>query len=94
MFLSLEYGNLPHDVPKKWTQAEKSQIHGGGEGEVTIICLRTDKKIVAAIKVYTYDTRTRKMRAYREITALKVLNGKFFSKFLFINRFLFRPNEC
>ncbi|CAF1167056.1 unnamed protein product [Adineta steineri] len=65
---------LPYDVPPKWKKSKKSSgPHSGGEGEVTKICLNANEKMTAVIKVYTYDTRTRKMRAYREITALKTL---------------------
>ncbi|CAF1449562.1 unnamed protein product [Rotaria sordida] len=63
---------LPFDVPIKWKKSKK-ETKAGGEGEVTKICLCTNEKITAAIKVYTYDSTTRKMRAYREITAMKKL---------------------
>jgi hypothetical protein len=61
-------------VPIKWKKYK--EIKAGGEGEVTQICLNTNKKITAVIKVYVHHTRTRKMRAYREMAALKILDGR------------------
>lgn len=60
----------------KWELMNLTDKKHGGEGEVTKIRLKSDHKNAAAIKIYRYDTRTRKMRAYRELFALKKLNGK------------------
>jgi hypothetical protein len=76
--LGLELSSFPHDVPTKWKAFNKLERKSGGEGEVTRICLSTNEKTTAVIKVYTHNTKTRKMRAYREITALKILDGKLF----------------
>ncbi|CAF0817675.1 unnamed protein product [Adineta steineri] len=72
---SAEPTGLPDDVPRRWKRFQK-ETKTGGEGEVIKICPCTGKKTTAtaAIKVYKYDTiLTRKMRAYREKTAMKKL---------------------
>ncbi|CAF1573801.1 unnamed protein product, partial [Adineta steineri] len=80
--------DLPNDVPADWTSMNSQAGNAGGQGEVRRIFFKNDPTKMAAIKVYSHDNKTKKtskgqsdylkerrMRAHRELVALKALRG-------------------
>ncbi|CAF1211757.1 unnamed protein product [Adineta steineri] len=80
--------DLPNDVPVDWTSINTQVGNAGGQGEVRKIFYKNDSTKAAVIKIYSHDIKTkktneaqndylkeRKMRAHRELVALKALQG-------------------
>ncbi|CAF1077473.1 unnamed protein product [Adineta steineri] len=75
--------DLPLDLPPEWISRNQRSGEPGGQGEVRIIYHKNNSKYVAAIKVYGVQQmnkkrkdeyfKERRMRAHRELTALKEL---------------------
>ncbi len=80
---------MPDDVPPEWTSKNSQSGEAGGQGEVRIVYYNKNLEQLAAIKIYSVAAKTKKnnkaledyykerqMRAHRELTALKALQGK------------------
>ncbi len=85
---------MPDDVPPEWTSKNSQSGEAGGQGEVRIVYYNKNLEQLAAIKIYSVAAKTksdkqnsedcdkeRRMRAHRELTALKKLRGKSCSYF-------------
>ncbi|CAF0919938.1 unnamed protein product [Didymodactylos carnosus] len=80
--------DLPNDVPTEWNSRNLQSGEAGGQDEVRIIYYRNNPMQLAAIKIYSSEAKTKKnnkglddyfkerrMRAHRELVALKALQG-------------------
>ncbi|CAF0935027.1 unnamed protein product [Adineta steineri] len=80
--------DLPIDVPPEWHSQNLQSGDAGGQGEVRIIYYKNQPMYKAAIKIYSADknmkkspdkqdiySKERRMRAHRELTALRALKG-------------------
>ena len=80
---------MPNDIPPEWYSKNSPSGEPGGQGEVRIIYYKKNLKQLAAIKIYKVAPKLnkinddlekyfkeRRMRAHRELTALKKLQGK------------------
>ncbi|CAF0877998.1 unnamed protein product [Adineta steineri] len=78
--------DLPIDVPPEWHSQNLQSGDAGGQGEVRIIYYKNQPMYKAAIKIYSADknmkkspdnqdvySKERRMRAHRELTALRAL---------------------
>ena len=86
---------LPDDTPMDWSPGNSPLGEAGGQGEVYIIYYKGDVANRAAIKIYpvqdgvrnnihrTEHLKERRMRAHRELVALKELQGTCFQKRFF-----------
>jgi serine/threonine protein kinase len=81
--------DLPNDVPPEWTSKNSQLGEAGGQGEVRIVYYKNKLEQLGAIKIYSVAAKVKKnnkglddyykerrMRAHRELTALKILHGK------------------
>ncbi|CAF0762955.1 unnamed protein product [Adineta steineri] len=81
--------DLPDDVPQDWTSKNMQSGEAGGQGEVRIVYYKNNLEQLGAIKIYSIAAKVKKdneglnayykerrMRAHRELTALKRLQGK------------------
>jgi serine/threonine protein kinase len=86
--------DLPNDVPSEWASKNLQSGEAGGQGEVRIVYYKNNLEQLAAIKIYSVAAKIKKnnqdletfykerrMRAHRELTALKRLQGKICSCF-------------
>lgn len=81
--------DFPNDVPTERTVKTPRLGEPGGQGEVRIVYYRNNAEQLAAIKIYSVRPLTKKnpqslenyykerrMRAHRELMAIKKLEGK------------------
>ena len=81
--------DLPDDVPPEWTSKNSQSGQAGGQGEVRIVYYKNNLKQLGAMKIYSVTAKIKKnnqdlenyykerrMRAHRELIALKTLRGK------------------
>ncbi|CAF4543795.1 unnamed protein product, partial [Rotaria sp. Silwood2] len=80
--------DLPNDVPMDWSSKNLQSGDAGGQGQVRTIYYKNNEAQIAAIKIYSIDAKPKKnskgledylkerrMRAHRELVALKALKG-------------------
>ncbi|CAF1225861.1 unnamed protein product [Rotaria sp. Silwood1] len=80
--------DLPNDVPMDWSSKNLQSGDAGGQGQVRTIYYKNNEAQIAAIKIYSVDAKPKKnskgledylkerrMRAHRELVALKALKG-------------------
>ncbi|CAF4189871.1 unnamed protein product, partial [Adineta steineri] len=80
--------DLPDDVPPEWTSKNMQSGEAGGQGEVRIVYYKNNLEQLGAIKIYSIAAKVKKdneglnayykerrMRAHRELTALKRLQS-------------------
>lgn len=95
--------DCPNDVPPEWTIKPSRLGEAGGQGEVRVVCYKNNEQKLAAMKIYQIAPKTtkknkdledyykeRRMRAHRELIALKKLKGyKTILDFIFIKELCF-----